>query len=74
MAEQSVHPNVLRLLAAIRAIRYGKITEIQIADGIPIRFRVEQLVDLSKGEETACGPGSRSGCVDRYERKVEMGT
>jgi len=44
------HPNFKRLIEAIRAIRFGRIVEVQVQDGVPIRFRVEQLVDLSREE------------------------
>jgi len=57
-----VHPNTLRLLEAMRRIRFGRITEITVADGVPLKFRVEQLVDLSKDEESLLAP---YGCEDR---------
>lgn len=50
MPSEPLHPNVLRLSKVMREMRFGRITEIQVADGIPIKFRVEQLVDISRGE------------------------
>ncbi|MEP0766132.1 MAG: hypothetical protein HRF45_06260 [Fimbriimonadia bacterium] len=52
----TLHPNTWRLLQAMRRIRFGRITEITVADGVPLKFRVEQLVDLSKGEEPSLDP------------------
>lgn len=49
--EATLHPNMRRLLAAIRRMRFGRITEIIVADGVPLKYRMEQLVDLSRGEE-----------------------
>ncbi|GMV36919.1 MAG: hypothetical protein AMXMBFR61_14270 [Fimbriimonadales bacterium] len=64
-----LHPNTRRLLEAMRRIRFGRITEITVADGVPLRFRVEQLVDLSKGEEPELGPQTSEGLLIRRDRQ-----
>ena len=52
---EPLHPNMRRLLEAMRRIRFGRIAEITVADGVPLKFRVEQLVDLSKDEKPSLG-------------------
>ena len=65
----NVHPNTLRLLAAIRRIGFGRITEITVANGIPLRFRVEQLVDLSKAEQPLLEDQAEEGFDTNLDRQ-----
>jgi hypothetical protein len=74
-----MHPNMTRLQNAIEMIRFGKITEIHIADGIPLRFRVEQMIDLSRDESVAAldqdgiVPKRKAGPqLDRLTRKARL--